>query len=429
MLYAIYVLLGVTVSWMVGFLFVRFELIKALYNSLIAGFVASILSYVLIHVNNTHLIYPIILLVYIIMMPLILVQKTDRYRDSVLAFLIAAGMEAVALFSCDRLTTFVGQTISVYVSVVIIAIIGFVMCSGRRLFPEEGWMEYFKERVNEERTYHIEIYHVYLSLVCAFVEPVVGLRFIYLTTIGGTVAAVIIMITLYIGSAYGVVYLIKHKKLQMAIGIEQQYRNDMQSFMNIIRSQRHDYSFHVQTLAGLFNNNNNLEACRKYVNELVADSVAMNTLLPIEDPAIAAMINSFRILAAREGIEIHIDIQNDLSTILTNAYETNKIISNLLQNAIDEVKTHSDKSYGIWLYIFKRGEYCNIRVANELEQTNKQDDQFKSLFQHGYTTKTGHDGVGLSSIQSLVKRHHGLIYFLLEENIIHFVAEIPIQVV
>ena len=427
MLYAIYVLLGVTVSWMVGFLFVRIQLIKALYNSLIAGFTASILSYVLIQVNNTHLIYPTLLLVYIIMMPLIVVQMTDWYRDSIVAFLIAAGMEGVVLFSCDRLTMFVGQTVAVCVSVVVIAIIGCAMYSGRRLFPEENWMEFFKERVNEDCNYQIKIYHVFLLIVCAFVEPAVGLAFIYLTTIGGTIAAVMIMIILYLGSTYGAVYLVNHKKLQMAIGIERQYRNDMQSFMNIIRSQRHDYSFHVQTLAGLLNNN--LEACRKYVNELVADSVAMNTMLPVEDPAIAAMINSFRILAARAGIDIHIDIQNDLSTIVTNAYETNKIISNLLQNAIDEVKTHSDKSYGIWLYIFKRGEYCNIRVANELEQTDKQDEQFKSLFQHGYTTKTGHDGVGLSSIQSLAKRHHGLIYFFLEENVIHFVAEIPIKLV
>jgi sensor histidine kinase regulating citrate/malate metabolism len=140
------------------------------------------------------------------------------------------------------------------------------------------------------------------------------------------------------------------------------------------------------------------------------------------------MINNFRILAAREGIELHIDIQNDLANVVTNVYETNKIISNLLQNAIDEVKTHKDKAYGIWLYIFKRGEFCNIHVANELEEDVPQEDYVKNIYKQGYTTKLGHDGIGLSSIQTLAKRHKGLIYTYLEGNIIHFIAEIPISI-
>ena len=32
---------------------------------------------------------------------------------------------------------------------------------------------------------------------------------------------------------------------------EKQYRDDMQTYMSVIRSQRHDYNFHVQTLHGL----------------------------------------------------------------------------------------------------------------------------------------------------------------------------------
>lgn len=67
------------------------------------------------------------------------------------------------------------------------------------------------------------------------------------------------------------------------------------------------------------------------------------------------------------------DIQNDLARIATNVYETNKIISNLLQNAIDETVTHEDRCYGIWLTILKRGEYCVIRVSNELGEGEAHD--------------------------------------------------------
>lgn len=206
---------------------------------------------------------------------------------------------------------------------------------------------------------------------------------------------------------------------------EQQYRGEMQSFLNVIRSQRHDYNFHVQTIGGLIRQGK-IEDCLRYVNALEEDTAIMNAVLPVKDPAISAMIHSFRIQAVREGIQLHIEIFYDLSQIATNVYETNKIISNLLQNAIDETVRHEDKGYGIHLTILKRGEFCVIRVSNEMTVVPTAQ-QLGQIYQQGYTTKTGHDGVGLSSLKTLVSRYHGAIYTQMEGNIIHFIARVPID--
>ena len=216
-----------------------------------------------------------------------------------------------------------------------------------------------------------------------------------------------------------------YRRERSAVMEEQQYREEMLSFMNVIRSQRHDYNFHVQTISGLIRQGK-VDECLKYVNALEEDSAAMNAVLPVKDPAISALIHNFRILAAREGVTLHCDIQYDLSQIATNVYETNKIISNLLQNAIDEVSTHEDKSFGIFLTILKRGEYCVIRVANKLSRVPDAD-ELGEVFKQGYTTKQGHDGVGLSSLKTLLARYHGAIYTQLEEDVIHFVARVPIN--
>ena len=152
----------------------------------------------------------------------------------------------------------------------------------------------------------------------------------------------------------------------------------------------------------------------------------MNTMLPVKDPAIAALIHNFRVIAVREGIALHCDIQYDLSQIATNVYETNKIISNLLQNAIDEVSTHEDKSYGIHLTVIKRGEYCVIRVSNKLKMVPDAN-ELGEVFKQGYTTKKGHDGVGLSSLKTLLSRYHGTIYTQLEDDVISFIARVPIN--
>ena len=183
--------------------------------------------------------------------------------------------------------------------------------------------------------------------------------------------------------------------------VEQMYRSEISSYMDVIRSQRHDYNFHVQTIAGLVNSGN-LQDCQKYVSQLVQDSLSLNAALPVQDPAIAAMINNFQMRASGEGIRLHINIQNDMSQVVTNVYETNKVISNLLQNAIDEVRTHSDKSYGIRLYIFKRSEYCVIRVENAFKIEDDPIEYVKNIYSQGYTTKKGHEGVGLSSISTTV---------------------------
>ena len=181
----------------------------------------------------------------------------------------------------------------------------------------------------------------------------------------------------------------------------------------------------MQTIAGLIAGNR-IEECRAYVRALEKDSAEMNALMPIKDPAISATIFSFRSLAVREGIALRIDIEYDLSQIATNVYETNKILSNLLRNALDEVSTHADKSYGIGLTILKRGEYCVIRVSNKVRDIPTAE-QLGRLYEQGYTTKTGHEGVGLSSIRLLAARYRGIVFAQMEGDVIHFIARIPIN--
>ncbi len=183
---------------------------------------------------------------------------------------------------------------------------------------------------------------------------------------------------------------------------EDHYCADMNTFMDVVRSQRHDYNLHVQTVARLIAQQK-WDECRSYVGALVQDTKQMNAVLPVKDPAVAALIHNYRILAAQNSIPLVIDIRNDMAGVVTSAYETNKIIGNLLQNALDELLQQPEPEE-IVLSIFKRGEYCLVRVSNRVTNpeslTGKQDE----IFRQGFTTKQGHDGVGLSSIRSLARQ-------------------------
>lgn len=202
---------------------------------------------------------------------------------------------------------------------------------------------------------------------------------------------------------------------------EKQYRDDMQAYMSVIRSQRHDYNFHVQTLHGLLLRKD-YEACERYLDELLKDSIEMNQILPLQDAAVSALILSFKNKAALSGLKMDITIENDLSQIATNVYETNKVIGNLLQNAIDEAEAVPDKSYGIRLSILKRGEFCIINVSNRVSRLNPM-----GGYQVGHSSKEGHEGIGIASIQALASRYGGVVYSRMEGDIIFFVAKLPLQ--
>ena len=121
-----------------------------------------------------------------------------------------------------------------------------------------------------------------------------------------------------------------------------------------------------------------------------------------------------------------VDVRDDLSRIRTNAYETNKIIGNLLQNAIDELRLRRGGGL-IELEIFKRGEDCIIRVSNRVAGAPAFDGGMERLFRQGYTTKPGHDGVGLSSIRTLARRAGGDVSAWAEGGTVHFVASVPMD--
>jgi len=412
--------IGAAVAWMAALLLLRFPRDAVAFHALIVGGISAVAECVLYLIHFQHLSEPVSLLIFLLMTLAVAVEETGSHGNAVLAFLSARGAFSVFRFAAG----YAGP--GVWIALVVQGVFAACAWKMRGAFPEKDWRDYFSGPSPSGKKLDVRIWHVYAIMViqCLICSACAG----FIRT-ADVVDELILLFTLgavYWGAVLSISVLIEYRRETMAVLIEQQYRGEVQSFMNVIRSQRHDYNFHVQTLARLLQTGN-IDTCEKYVDELVRDSIAMNTLLPIKDPAVSALINNFRTLAAREGIELHMDIQNDLSHVVTNVYETNKIISNLLQNAIDETRNHADKSYGIHLMILKRGEFCVIHVTNAFPADVHAGQYIKDIYRHGYTTKLGHDGIGLSSVRTLLERYRGVIYTQVEEGTIRFTAKIPLR--
>ena len=249
----------------------------------------------------------------------------------------------------------------------------------------------------------------------------------FMSTSGTAVAIVkLLLASLIFWMGLGLTVLLVSSGHERDKSIEQTaYHDDMNTFMNVVRSQRHDYNLHVQTVASLIAQEK-WDECRDYVNALVRDTSQMNAVLPVKDPAVAALIHNYRIQAAQNGITLTLDIRDDLSQVVTSAYETNKLIGNLLQNALDELSGR-DEPGEIELMIFKRGDNCLVRVSNNLPDPAAFAARQADIFRQGFTTKHGHDGVGLSSIKALANEKGGDVTCWLEDDIVHFTVAIPLM--
>lgn len=268
----------------------------------------------------------------------------------------------------------------------------------------------------------------HLVLISAVLVAVLALAFPLLPGAGGGAAAakIVAASALFWAGLSVVVLLVAYDQKREQSTAESGYHNDMETFMNVVRSQRHDYNLHVQTIAGLAAQNK-WDECRSYVDALVQDTASLNAILPVKDPAVAALIGYYRALAAQRGVTLLVDIRDDMTHLCTNTYETNKIIGNLLQNAFDELEQQQSGEQSIELGIFKRGDACLIRVSNRVTDLETFSGRCEGVFRQGYTTKAGHDGVGLSSIRALARKVGGDVSAWLEGGTIHFIASIPLS--
>ena len=198
------------------------------------------------------------------------------------------------------------------------------------------------------------------------------------------------------------------------------YQQNLEQFMKVIRAQRHDFNSHLHAIKGLIDNDNFTE-CREYVTTIVGDSNSINDVLPIKNPIISAMIHGFREKSESSGIHMYLDITYDMSKLAVTAYDLNRILGNLIQNAIDEISKNKDNKYGIHICISKDDDMTVLDVSNRFSG----DGNINKIFNAQYTTKRRHEGIGLSTVLKIAQSYDGIIYPEIDDDIIHFIVRLP----
>ncbi|MBQ3969369.1 MAG: GHKL domain-containing protein [Clostridia bacterium] len=155
---------------------------------------------------------------------------------------------------------------------------------------------------------------------------------------------------------------------------------------------------------------------------MVSETEYVNEVLPIYDTSISAMLYAYRSDAESSGIRMKFDITNNLKGLAPEAYEINRIIGNLLQNAIDAVSSEKDREYGIVVKIYESNGSSVIDISNKFFGDVS---ELSHMFEYNYSGKKNHEGLGLSTVQRIVESYKGVAYVEMDEDIIHFIVRLP----
>lgn len=215
---------------------------------------------------------------------------------------------------------------------------------------------------------------------------------------------------------------IRHRlRLQMLCRAFAQWQQESCDYMNTIRSQRHDFNLHLHAISGLVASGE-YEQCGAYVQKLAAEAAAVNDIMPVADAVVGSMLYNMREAARKKGSDIYYQITYDMADTLCSGFECNKIIGNLLQNALDALTTPEALAYGIHAMIFKRKGCTVITVENLF---NGDMGEITKAFEPGYSTKKQHEGIGLPMVLKTASHYGGRVYPEFEDGKIRFVVNLP----
>lgn len=189
---------------------------------------------------------------------------------------------------------------------------------------------------------------------------------------------------------------------------EQTFQREFRSILISSQSIRHDFANHLQVLFGLLELKKYAQAL-DYVRGLQADVRAVTLSAQVANPALLVLLHAKAEKAKTNQIEFefHVPPEETFDGVLSS--DLIKILSNLLDNAIDAAAADESEERSISLTLRKVGRSYQFAVENSGASLSASD--LDKLLEYGYTTKESCEGksrgYGLSIVKEVVKKYAG----------------------
>lgn len=197
----------------------------------------------------------------------------------------------------------------------------------------------------------------------------------------------------------------------------------LEEINHVSRIQRHDLKNHLTVIQGL-TVKNKTDILKNYMNELIGEVQSYRFNIDTGINEIDIIMESKYYEAKKNGIKLDCHIEDKLLDISINPFDLVKVISNIVDNAIDELKDENIDDKKIIFSIQEKTDEFAIAVSNNGKKIP--DKMLDSIFKKGVSTKSGPGrGYGLYIVNNTVKKAKGGIKVESDETKTKFIINMP----
>jgi sensor histidine kinase regulating citrate/malate metabolism len=176
----------------------------------------------------------------------------------------------------------------------------------------------------------------------------------------------------------------------------------MEKLNNTLRAQRHDFLNHLQVVYSLIEMEEYQEANR-YIDKVYGSITSVSRVLKTASPAINALLQVKLAACEKQGIRVTLNINSAWKNLPMPAWEMCKVLSNLIDNAMDAVRERGEGGLRICL----DEDLHTLRFAVADSGAPVPEALRTSLFDAGVTGKTEGHGMGLYIVRRTLERAGG----------------------
>ncbi|WP_242860412.1 ATP-binding protein [Desulfosporosinus sp. I2] len=213
----------------------------------------------------------------------------------------------------------------------------------------------------------------------------------------------------------------KHMEQEMENQIRIENLEHLKELLQTMRSQRHDFNHHLQTVYG-FLSVNAYEEAKNYLEESFTEISMINEIIRSDNPGLNALLFVKSGEMERHGIKFLVSIRTSVKLPLKIS-ELNTIVGNLLDNAVQKLIITPVESSIVELEAYRQGNLFILKVTDNGPLINDHDRD--KLFISGFTTKKGGQGLGLFNASQLLKKYRGEIQVKSEEGLTTIEISLP----
>jgi sensor histidine kinase regulating citrate/malate metabolism len=245
----------------------------------------------------------------------------------------------------------------------------------------------------------------------------------HLTVTGGTrVLVFAAALAVIVGEIFGMITARSTQHVMEQMDAMSESLEAMEKLNNTLRAQRHDFLNHLQVVYSLIEMEEYQEANR-YIDKVYGSITSVSRVLKTASPAINALLQVKLAACEKQGIRVTLNINSAWKNLPMPAWEMCKVLSNLIDNAMDAMEDMPQEKRHLVLTLTEDVRSYRFSVANTGPEIPEE--MRPRIFEAGVTTKSDGHGMGLYIVRNTLRHSGGDIALTQEDGMIVFAGYVP----